>query len=119
MVSPNTGCGLTATDTVCTEIINFGLDTLDNIIASFSVDGGAFTTPENVPGILLPGDTLVYCFTATADLSTFGTHEITVVTTQLVPADTVNMKQLKEHWYRCHDMINPSRVVPEGPAQQP
>ena len=91
LTSPESGCGLTATDTVCTEIINFGLDTLDNIVAQFSVDGGAFSALESVPGILLPGDTMEYCFTATADLSTFGPHTITVVTTQVSPADTVNM----------------------------
>ncbi|MCB0856192.1 MAG: hypothetical protein KDD63_28425, partial [Bacteroidetes bacterium] len=36
VVSPGSGCGLTATDTICAQIFNFGLDTLDNIIASFS-----------------------------------------------------------------------------------
>ncbi|MEZ4850251.1 MAG: hypothetical protein R3B93_16885, partial [Bacteroidia bacterium] len=90
VVSPVTSCGLTATETICAEIVNFGLDTLDNIIASFSIDGGAFTTPETVPGILLPGDTMTYCFTTAGDLSGYGLHDITVVTTQLTPADTVN-----------------------------
>ena len=31
-------------------------------------------------------------------------------------ADTVNMKHIKDHYYRSHDMINPTRVVPMGPG---
>lgn len=30
-------------------------------------------------------------------------------------ADTVNLAQIKEHYYRSHESINPSRVVPIGP----
>lgn len=32
-------------------------------------------------------------------------------------AETVNMKHIKEHYYRSHNMINPTRVVPVGPEQ--
>lgn len=31
-------------------------------------------------------------------------------------AETVNLSQIKEHYYRSHESINPSRVVPIGPA---
>ena len=30
-------------------------------------------------------------------------------------ADTVNLDQIKEHYYRSHESVNPSRVVPIGP----
>ena len=30
-------------------------------------------------------------------------------------ADTVNMEHIKNHYYASHEMINPSRVVPNGP----
>lgn len=30
-------------------------------------------------------------------------------------AATVNMAHIKEHYYRSHDMINPTRIVPAGP----
>ncbi|MEH6812147.1 MAG: glutathione S-transferase family protein [Motiliproteus sp.] len=30
-------------------------------------------------------------------------------------ADTVNMKHIKDHYYRSHDMINPTGIVPMGP----
>ncbi|MEZ4777089.1 MAG: GEVED domain-containing protein [Bacteroidia bacterium] len=87
VLAPANGCGLTSGETVTVEVVNFGLDTLDNVIASFSVDGGAYTTPESVPGIILPGDTVAYTFTATANLSVPGVHTVSIVTTQLTPAD--------------------------------
>ena len=31
-------------------------------------------------------------------------------------AETVNMEHIKQHYYYSHDTINPSRVVPKGPA---
>ena len=31
-------------------------------------------------------------------------------------AETVNMKHIKEHYYRSHDTINPTEVVPAGPV---
>ena len=30
-------------------------------------------------------------------------------------SDTVNMEQIKQHYYYSHNTINPSRIVPEGP----
>jgi len=30
-------------------------------------------------------------------------------------AETVNMKHIKEHYYRSHATINPTGVVPAGP----
>lgn len=30
-------------------------------------------------------------------------------------AETVDLKQIKEHYYRSHETINPTRVVPKGP----
>ena len=31
-------------------------------------------------------------------------------------AETVNMQHIKEHYYRSHDTINPTGVVPAGPV---
>ncbi|WP_207478265.1 glutathione S-transferase family protein [Arenibaculum pallidiluteum] len=31
-------------------------------------------------------------------------------------ADTVNFEQIKRHYYASHQMINPTRIVPKGPA---
>jgi len=32
-------------------------------------------------------------------------------------ADTVNMQQIKQHYYGSHDSINPTLIVPKGPLQ--
>jgi putative glutathione S-transferase len=31
-------------------------------------------------------------------------------------AETVNFDHIKRHYYMTHDQINPSRIVPKGPA---
>ena len=31
--------------------------------------------------------------------------------------DTVDFEHIKNHYYRSHDWINPSRIVPAGPVQ--
>jgi putative glutathione S-transferase len=31
-------------------------------------------------------------------------------------AETVNLAQIKRHYYSSHPMINPTRIVPKGPA---
>ena len=31
-------------------------------------------------------------------------------------AETVNLPQIKRHYYASHAMINPTRIVPKGPA---
>ena len=35
---------------------------------------------------------------------------------QLGVAETVNMDHIKKHYYRSHESINPTRIVPKGPA---
>jgi putative glutathione S-transferase len=31
-------------------------------------------------------------------------------------AETVNLSHIKEHYYRSHESINPTRIVPKGPV---
>jgi glutathionyl-hydroquinone reductase len=31
-------------------------------------------------------------------------------------AETVNMDHIKKHYYRSHENINPTRIVPKGPV---
>ena len=31
--------------------------------------------------------------------------------------ETVDFEHIKNHYYRSHDWINPSRIVPAGPGQ--
>lgn len=30
-------------------------------------------------------------------------------------AGTVNMEHIKKHYYRSHESVNPTRIVPRGP----
>jgi len=89
VVEPFPSCELGIAENVAVEIINFGSDTLDNIFAQFQVDANPFTAFEAVNVVLPPGDTTLYTFAATANLSGLGAHTITVVTTQFTPADTI------------------------------
>ena len=89
ITQPIANCVLNAGEIVAVKVRNFGSDTLTNIGAKFQVDAGPFSPIEIIPGILPPGDSVEYVFTATADLSVPGTHEITVVTTSLTPVDQV------------------------------
>lgn len=88
ITTPKSGCELGATEVICFDYVNSGSDTLTALVASYSIDGGAYITPEAIPGSLLPGASANYCFATTADLSAIGFHDITVVVTQLTPADT-------------------------------
>ena len=88
LTSPDLGCGLTASETICFDYRNNGFDTLTAVTAQFSVNGGAFSTVEAVPGTLNPGDTANYCFTATADLSAPGINDIVIVVSQASPLDS-------------------------------
>ncbi|MEM7655519.1 MAG: hypothetical protein AAF399_05265, partial [Bacteroidota bacterium] len=55
---------------------NIGATAATGVTASFSVDGGAFTTPETIPGSIASGDSLTYTLTTLADLSGGGTHTV-------------------------------------------
>lgn len=75
ITSPNSGTGLTATETVTVTVENFGAVSQSNIPIEFTIDGGA-PVSETVPGPIAPGATANYTFTATADLSTIGTYNV-------------------------------------------
>lgn len=90
ITGPLSGCALGASETISVDLVNFGSAPLANAIASYSIDGGAFISPESIGSTIAPSDTLSYTFTTTADLSSPGEHEIVVVTTSITPADTIN-----------------------------
>lgn len=72
------GCGL-GQETVTVSVSNVGLFTATGMTARFSVDGGAYTSPEVIPGSIAPGDTVSYTFIATANVAAMGQHDINVV----------------------------------------
>lgn len=70
------GCSNAAAAIVTMDVTNSGIQPASGLMASFSVDGGANSTPEMIPGTLAPGATITYTFTATADVSVAGPHVI-------------------------------------------
>jgi len=82
--SPETGV-LTANEAVTIKIKNEGKNTQTGFNVAFSLDGGAFVN-QNVGTFSLDQDeTAEFTFTATADLSETGFHNITVKT--MLPGD--------------------------------
>lgn len=71
LTAPKTQCGLTAAEAVTIEITNFGLMAATNFPATFTVDGTTSVT-ETISASILPGSSLLYTFTGTANLATQG-----------------------------------------------
>jgi hypothetical protein len=77
-LSPATGSCL-GMETVKVTIVNNGANTIQNFPVSFKVDNGAAVT-ESVSASINSTASLVYTFTAKANLSTSGNHTIKVYT---------------------------------------
>ncbi|RLD46761.1 MAG: hypothetical protein DRI86_02275 [Bacteroidetes bacterium] len=69
VLSPFGACGLTSSEVVMVRIKNIGSDTINGgLTANYRIMGSANVVTESISTIILPGDTLDYAFTATADL---------------------------------------------------
>ncbi len=80
ITSPVSACVLSAAESVSVSIVNVGSDSLPSSFdVAFSIDGG---TPvvETASALVGPGDTLLYTFTGTADLSVIGAHTVQAYT---------------------------------------
>lgn len=86
---PNDGVELSNSETVTVRVKNYGTAVASNIPVNFKVDGGAAVT-ETLAGPVNPGDTATYTFTAGANLSAVGTHQVTAYTTLSGDLFTVN-----------------------------
>jgi hypothetical protein len=73
--APNSGTGLTGTETVTITVENFGGNSQSNIPVQFTIDGGGLVN-EIMPGPIAPGTTGTYTFTATADLSATASYNV-------------------------------------------
>ncbi len=84
ILSPVSGCGLSATDTVILEYANIGLTPITTgSTLNFSYYLNGVATNENLvlTSDILPGDTAFYTFAATVDLSTPATYAFGAVAT--------------------------------------
>lgn len=89
IVSPVTGCGLTATESIQVQVSNLGSVVMDSVIIGFSVANGNAITETFNNSIAVGGDT-TFTLTSTIDLSAFGEYEITVWTATVGDGDMTN-----------------------------
>ena len=84
-----TGCELTNAEPIEVWVVNQGLVSESNFDVSYSVNGGAANV-ETIAGPLAPGDTAMYVFTATADMSADGVYDVALNVTVANDSDTSN-----------------------------
>jgi len=87
--APNDGIELTNNETVTVRVKNYGTAVASSIPVNFSINAGTAVT-ETLAGPVNPGDTATYTFTAGADLSAVGTHQVAAYTTLSGDLFTVN-----------------------------
>lgn len=88
-LAPASGCSLSSTEGVTVTIRNFGGADISGFPVTLVVDNGTPVT-ETVAATIAPNTTYDYTFTATADLSTTGTHNISIYTDLAADADHAN-----------------------------
>lgn len=82
---------LTNAEPIQVWVFNKGLVSESNFNVSYSVNGGAANV-ETIAGPLAPGDTAMYNFTATADMSADGVYDVALNVTVANDLDTSNNK---------------------------
>ena len=99
------GCGYGASDTLSIAITNFGTLVQDTIPVGFSLDGAA-PIWDTVYATMNPGDTLIYTFSTTVDLSTTGVNYIFDAFTGLS-----NDQNLSNDSLFNYTIINPNSII--------
>jgi parallel beta-helix repeat protein len=89
ILTPNSGCGLTGTDSVSVRVVNYGTVSQTNIPVAYTINGG---TPVNatIPATVLPGDSLNYTFAVPANLGVVGTYTLRAFTSAVNDGDSTN-----------------------------
>ena len=88
ILSPASGCGMGATESVILVIQNFGSDTLTGFEVGYDIGNGPVTETYNAN--LLPGSLDTITLTSTVDLSAFGTFNMEAWTMVLMDGDSTN-----------------------------
>ncbi|HSI91250.1 MAG TPA: hypothetical protein VK927_09045, partial [Adhaeribacter sp.] len=86
---PASGCGLSATETICVNVLNNSTTAQSNFPVSYQVNGSA-TVTETFTGTLAPGATAQYCFSTKANLSAANAYSVTVTVNQPADGDATN-----------------------------
>ncbi|MBL4707312.1 MAG: hypothetical protein JKY48_02580 [Flavobacteriales bacterium] len=83
IISPVTGCGLGAADSVCISIVNYGGAAISNFPVAYVFNGNLLI--DTVPFTINPGDTARFCFDSTVNVSVIGNYSIVAYTD--IPTD--------------------------------
>lgn len=89
ILKPFTSCNMSSTETVTVEITNFGAMPQSNFPVEYSIDGVNFVQ-EIINVSIEPGESIIYTFSQTIDLSTPGSYEIIAKTVLNVDEDNSN-----------------------------
>ncbi len=77
LISPVSGCGLGAADSVMVKFKNTGTTSIQNFPACFSFNGAPVVC-ETFNGTIVPGDSAIFTFTQTINLSALGTYSLDI-----------------------------------------
>ena len=88
VVSPVDGCALTSTETVSVFIKNYCNKALDTVPVFYRIDGVLVSDTMAIP--LLPGDSVLFSFNQTADLSALGPHNCKFYSGAPADAESLN-----------------------------
>lgn len=87
-IAPTSGCGLTNNESVTIIVRNVSLISASNIPVKYSSNGGVSYVSEIIPGPILANDSIIYTFTASADLSISGIYQCIAIVS--LPSDNDN-----------------------------
>ena len=89
ILSPVSGCGLTATEVIQVQVANLGSAVMDSVVIGFSLDNGTPVIETFNNSIAVGGDT-IFTLTQTIDLSVNANYELVVWTSTVDDGDTSN-----------------------------
>ncbi|MDX5513500.1 MAG: hypothetical protein LPK01_14930, partial [Hymenobacteraceae bacterium] len=85
----NTSKALKSNEAISIRLVNTGGQTLSNIPVFYSING-VTSAQETVPGPLLPGQSLIYTFSATANMAAVGNYSLSAYTAFATDNDRTN-----------------------------
>ncbi len=84
ILDPFNGCQLSNAEQIVVGVSNDGVDTISSIPVYYSINGGV-PVAEVIPDTLAPGDSMIYVFSTTEDMSFGGSYSI--VSYVAIPGD--------------------------------
>lgn len=88
ITAPVSNCGLMDAETVRVVFMNTGIAPQYGFQLGYSADGGTSFVLENYTDTVLPGDTAIYSFSATTDMSIVGSYNFSAFT--MLAGDMIN-----------------------------